>query len=126
MNFSEAIEVLKSGSPDRAIKEEAFEAIKSEIKDSSSVSLSKLVNCSPLSLVLATLATELTGSTSPAFSYRILRALLESIVLGKNEIEDDIALRGLFINKQLGTDTVKDGLWKCMVALGACTKVYGE
>jgi polygalacturonase len=126
MNLTEAIEVLKTEKPLSPIANEAVETIKTEIENCSAVSISESIDCSPLGMLAAKLVGLLLNSTNPAFSYQILRALIESIVLGKTELEDDFSLKGLFINKQLGSETVHDGLRKCMVALGNCTNVTGE
>ncbi len=126
MTLDEAIDVLKQGRSFGVPEREAFDVLKDEISNSSSVSPDTEHDCSDLALILGKLSCELLNSTNPAFSYQILQALLESLVMGKTEIENNLMLRGLFINKQLGSETVKDGLWKCMVALGACTKVTGD
>ncbi len=118
--------MLKQGRSYGAPEREAFDALKSEISNSNTASREAQHDISDLALILGKLSCELLNSTNPAFSYQILQALLESIAMGKTEIENNFMLRGLFINEQLGSETVKDGLWKCLVALGACTKVAGD
>jgi len=126
MDLTEAIEVLKTEKPLSPLALEAVETIKNEIEGCSAVSINESIDCSPLGMLATKLVCLLLNSTNPAFSYQILRALLESIVLGKTELEDSFSLKSLFINKQLGSETVRDGLWKCMVALGNCTNVTGK
>src|ERR1700722_4694412 len=112
MTLPDAIDVLRKGRKVGREEEEAMNAIKLEIVSSGNIRLT-----------FATLAARLTESTNPTFSYRIMRCILEA---GGEKIEDDIALRGLFIRKVLSNTTVREGLIKCMVALSACTKVTGE
>jgi hypothetical protein len=112
MTFPDALNVLRKGRKIGGEEKEAVQIVKHEI-----------VQGSNFALTVATLAAELTDSTNPAFSYHILRSILES---GSEKIEGNIALRGLFINKILSSNSVREGIIKCMVALAACTKVTGE
>jgi hypothetical protein len=109
MTFTEAIDVLKRGRKAGDLEKEARNTIAFEIRSGEN-----------LSLTLTTLAVELTQSTNPAFSYQILRSILAS----ENEkIEDDVAMQFLKIPS---SNSVRQGIAKCIVALSACTKFTGE
>ena len=110
MNFTEAIEILKKPNERKIHQEIAIETIKEEIITGSSLTLSLVAN-------------EIKQSLDPVLSYQLMRALLNS---GTDRIESNVLLRSLFINKTLASESVKDGLWKCMVALAACTRAVDD
>jgi hypothetical protein len=108
----EAIEVLRPMKRVGKVEAEALEVIISEI-----------LNHKYLGYVLTTLASELKHSRNPVFSYEILLAIALS---GNPNIENDVAMRTMFINKTLETGSVQKGLLRCMLALSICTKATGN
>jgi hypothetical protein len=114
MNFTEALDVLRKGNGLDPTENEAVEVVRSEIAEGDGIDLQ---------VTLTTLGNELVNSKNPSFSHQILQAILAS---GNEKIEEDIILQGLFIKKTLGSESVLDGVFKCMIALGSCTKVFGD